>query len=126
MEQRYLMDTNVIIDNLGNKLPENAKEFLYALDFIVSAITKIEVLGWRNATVEQLVPLNDLLNAATIIPISESVIDRTIKIRQTNKIDLGDAIIAGTALAFDFILVTRNVSDFKNIDRLQVINPYQL
>jgi hypothetical protein len=28
MEQAYLIDTNVIIDNLGNKLPEKAKELL--------------------------------------------------------------------------------------------------
>lgn len=49
MEQRYLIDTNVIIDNFGNKLPENAKTLLFSIELIISAITKIEVLGWRNA-----------------------------------------------------------------------------
>ena len=50
MEQRYLIDTNVIIDNFGNKLTENGENLLYSIDIIVSAVTKIEVLGWLNAT----------------------------------------------------------------------------
>jgi predicted nucleic acid-binding protein len=35
MEQRYLIDTNVIIDNFGGKLPENAQEFLETVEGIV-------------------------------------------------------------------------------------------
>jgi predicted nucleic acid-binding protein len=45
MEQGYLIDTNVIIDNFGNKLPENSKVFLNSLELVVSAVTKIAVLG---------------------------------------------------------------------------------
>ena len=57
MEQGYLIDTNVIIDNFGNKLPVKAKEFLNSFEPVISAVTKIEVLGWLNATKEQLKPL---------------------------------------------------------------------
>ncbi len=39
MEQRFLIDTNVIIDNFGNKLPDRSKAFLYSIDLIVSAVT---------------------------------------------------------------------------------------
>ena len=126
MEQRYLIDTNVIIDNFGNKLPENAKTLLYSIDLTVSAVTKIEVLGWINATKEQLQPLYDFMEVANILPINEAVIEKTITIRQTKKIALGDAIIAATALVYDLVLISRNTSDFKNIAGLKVINPHSL
>ena len=126
MEHDYLIDTNVIIDNFGNKLPQAAKDFLYDLDITVSAVTKIEVLGWLNATKEQLNPLYAFMELATILPMDEAVIDKTVAIRQTKKIALGDAIIAATALVYDFTLITRNTADFKNIKGLNVIDPYAL
>jgi predicted nucleic acid-binding protein len=73
MEQRYLIDTNVIIDNFGNKLPDQAKAFLSDIDITISAVTKIEVLGWKDATESQLKPLYDFMELATILPISEDV-----------------------------------------------------
>jgi predicted nucleic acid-binding protein len=39
---------------------------------------------------------------------------------------LPDAIIAATALVYDLVLISRNISDFKNIDGLQVIDPHSL
>lgn len=126
MEQKYLIDTNVIIDNFGNKLPEKAKSLLYTIELTISVVTKIEVLGWINATNEQLQPLYDFMEIASILPINEAVIEKTIAIRQTKKIALGDAIIAATALVHDLVLISRNTSDFNNIDDLQVIDPHTL
>lgn len=126
MEQKYLIDTNVIIDLFGNKLPESGKIFLFSIDINHSAVTKIEVLGWLNATEHQLKPLNAFMKMATILPINETVINQTIKIRQTKKIGLGDAIIAATALAHNFTIITNNEKDFKNIDGLKVINPHKI
>jgi len=126
MEQTYLIDTNVLIDNFGNKLPEKAKTFLNTFEPVVSAVTKIEVLGWLNATKEQLNPFYNFIEITTVLPINETVIEKTIAIRQTKKIPLADAIIAGTALVYSLILISRNTSDFKNIDGLKVINPHTL
>jgi predicted nucleic acid-binding protein len=126
MEQRYLIDTNVVIDNFGNKLPEMAKTLLYSIDLTVSAVTKIEVLGWINATREQLQPLYDFMEIASILPINEAVIEKTIAIRQSKKIALGYAIIAATALVYDLVVISRNTSDFKNIAGLKVIDPHSL
>lgn len=55
-----------------------------------------------------------------------SVTDKSIDIRRVYKTKLPDTIIAATALVNNLILVTRNISDFKNIDRLQLINPYEV
>lgn len=86
MEQKYLIDTNVIIDNFGNKLPEKAKSLLYTIELTISAVTKVEVLGWINATNEQLQPLYDFMEIASILPINEAVVEKTIAIRQTKKL----------------------------------------
>jgi predicted nucleic acid-binding protein len=126
MEQRYLIDTNVIIDNFGNKLSEKGKNLLFSIDLMVSAVTKIEVLGWINATNEQLQPLYDFMEIASILPINDEVVQKTITIRKSKKIALGDAIIAATAIVYDLIVITRNTSDFKNIVGLQVIDPHSL
>lgn len=85
MEQTYLIDTNVIIDNFGNKLPDKAKVFLNTFKPVVSAVTKIEVLGWLNASNEQLYPLYGFMEITTVLPINETIIDKTIAIRQTKK-----------------------------------------
>jgi|YNPMSStandDraft_2_1061718.scaffolds.fasta_scaffold11690_4 predicted nucleic acid-binding protein len=45
MGQTHLIDTNVIIDYFGDKLPTDAKLFLNNLEPVISAVTKIEVLG---------------------------------------------------------------------------------
>jgi predicted nucleic acid-binding protein len=126
MEQGYLIDTNVIIDNFANKLPQKAKELLNSVEPVVSAVTKIEVLGWLNATKEQLIPLYSFMEIANILPIDNAVIEKTILVRQTQKIALGDAIIAATTLVHGLVLISRNTSDFKNIKGMKVIDPYSL
>jgi predicted nucleic acid-binding protein len=126
MEQRYLIDTNVIIDNFGNKLPAKASAFVNSFDPVLSAVTKVEVLGWLNATKEQLKPLYAFMETASVLSIDEVVIEKTIAIRQTKKIGLGDAIIAATALEHEMTLVTHNIADFKNNQGLKLIDPYEL
>ncbi|MDX2128518.1 MAG: type II toxin-antitoxin system VapC family toxin [Chloroherpetonaceae bacterium] len=108
MEQRYLIDTNVIIDNFGNKLTPSAKFFFNNLEIIISAITKIELLGWKGATENQLTPVYRFIELVTVLPISEDVVNLTISIRQSKKIALGDALIAATAIVYDFNCRYRN------------------
>ena len=126
MEQRYLIDTNVIIDNFANKLTNNGKELLYSIDPIISVVTKIEILGWFNATEQQLQPLRDFMKIVKKLPINKAVINETIIIRQQKRISLGDAIIAATALVHNLAIISRNTVDFKDIADLQVIDPYKL
>jgi predicted nucleic acid-binding protein len=66
------------------------------------------------------------METAILLAIDEAVIDRTISIRQAKKIGLGDAIIAATALQHNLKLMTHNTKDFKDIEGLQLINPYEL
>ena len=129
MEQsEYLIDTNTIIDYLGQKLPSAGIEFLNPIiDNIpnVSVISKIEVLGF-NTTDQHYQILNNFMNDATVLDLTGPVVDVCIELRRKYKTKLPDAIIAATALVYDLVLITRNISDFKNIQRLKVINPHSL
>lgn len=52
-------------------------------------------------------------------------IAEAVKLRQTKRIGLGDAIVAGTVLAHRLKLVTRNIGDFSWIQNLDLISPFE-
>lgn len=120
----FLLDTNTVIDYLGGKLPHKAKN---ALDKIIdeeinlSVINKIELLSF--SSVEQ--ELIDFVNVSNIYMLNETIVEQTIKLRQEYRIKLPDAIIAATAVLFEFSLITNNTKDFKKINQLKLINPYE-
>jgi predicted nucleic acid-binding protein len=88
-------------------------------------ITKIEVLGF-NAPEQHYTILSDFINDAIVFDLSNNVVEASIVIRKKYKTKLPDAIIAATALVYDLIVISRNISDFKNIDGLKVIDPHSL
>ncbi|NJK95516.1 MAG: type II toxin-antitoxin system VapC family toxin [Bacteroidetes bacterium] len=125
MGKRYLLDTNTVLDYMGNKLPGSAQIAISQIiddEINISAINKIELLGFFK--VEQY--LIDFVYCSNILPIDDGIIDKTIDLRRLYKIKLPDAIIAATALYNSFTLVTNNTKDFKNILELDVLNPYEL
>jgi predicted nucleic acid-binding protein len=126
MGVRFILDTNAVIDFLGNRLPESAFVFLENIEPIVSVITRIEVLGWYRASDEQIEHLESYLNEINIMPLEEAIILKTIELRQTHRIKTPDAIIAATALINSYTLISRNLSDFSSIRGLTVIDPYTL
>jgi predicted nucleic acid-binding protein len=124
----YLMDTNAVIDYLGEKLPLANMIFMNGvIDAVpnISIITKIEVLGF-NAQDKHYQLLTNFINDALILELTSDIANICIEIRKKHKTKLPDAIIAATALAYDYVLISRNISDFKNIENLQVINPHNL
>ena len=126
MEQGFLMDSNVVIDYFGNNLTGNAVSFIDNLPAVISVITRIEILGWYNATPEQLSKLQNFVQQSLVYPLTETIIQKTILLRQAHRIKLPDAIVAATALTKNKTLVTRNVNDFKNIPGLDLLNPWDL
>ena len=123
MGQKYLLDTNAILDFMGKKLPEESQVFLSEIiddQINISSINKMELLGFSN--VEQ--DLVDFVGFAEIYHIDDKIIDQTIELRKKYKIKLPDAIIAATAIVHNFTLISRNSSDFLKITELNYINPY--
>lgn len=130
MGQRYLMDSNVLIDFVAQTIPE--KGFLYVLniidnEFLIPTVVKIEVLGFNGNFPELLTKMRDFVSLSTLLPLDNLVIDETINLRRNYKrIKLGDAIIAATALVHNLVLITRNTKDFENIPGLSVIDVHKL
>lgn len=112
------------------QFPQEAEKFMDDLvkkeQPVISVITEIEMLCWKAATEKDIKVLHNFIDDALIIELEQSVKLKTADIRKEKKLKLPDAIIAATALAFDLTLVSRNVPDFRNIDGLKVINPWEL
>ncbi|HDP55568.1 MAG TPA: type II toxin-antitoxin system VapC family toxin [Bacteroidetes bacterium] len=127
MEQ-YLIDTNVISDYFSASLPENGLQFMDAvIDAVpnLSVISQIELLCWKtDAAKEQRV--KDFIADSTIFDITTDVISHCVNIRRNKKVKTPDAIIAATALAHNFTLITNNEKDFNNINGLKIVNPFKV
>jgi predicted nucleic acid-binding protein len=125
MEQKYLIDTNVLIDAQMGRLPRKSMDFLANVineNFIVSFITLIEFIGYKNVTKSS----EEFISLADVVETDKFIIQICIDLRKTCNIKLPDAIIAATALARNLILITNNEKDFAKIQNLTVINPYLL
>jgi len=123
MGQGYILDSNVIIDLVAEKLPSNVFKQLSDSLLFTSVISRIEVLGFQTTKLEE-EKFISLFEDLQTLSLTEEVVLKTILIRKTNKIKLGDAIIAATALVYDLKLLTRNVSDFKRIEGLEVLSSH--
>lgn len=127
---KYLWDTNTVIYYLQQQFAPAGEKFidnsLNEFQPCISAITEIELLCWKTDNEKDLKVLHDFINDALVIELERPIKLKTAEIRKQYKIKLPDAIIAATAVTHDLTLLSRNVDDFKNIQDLQMINPYNL
>lgn len=127
MEQ-YLIDTNVISDFLTNSFNDEGTAFISTIldtEPIISFITQIELLSWKaDNNAENMIV--SFVKGCEVKGVSAEIINHCVKIRRINKLKTPDAIIAATALAFNYVIVTNNTKDFDNIKGLKIINPYRL
>jgi predicted nucleic acid-binding protein len=122
---QYLIDTNAVCDYLTASFSEKGMRFMDGIvDNIphLSVITQIELLCWKTNP-ENLQKVQDFIAASVILGISPEVINHCVTIRKSKKIKTPDAIIAATALALGFFLISNNTKDFENIRKLKTINP---
>jgi len=125
MGQKYLIDTNVLIDAQMGRLSKKGLTFLANVmneNFIISFITLIEYLGYKNISKSS----EEFISLAEVIETDKIIIQHCIDLRKNHKIKLPDAIIAATALARNLILITNNEKDFAVIQNLTAINPHLL
>jgi hypothetical protein len=100
-------------------------EEIFKTSFGISIITKIEFLGWGKHTKEGYEKAKEFLGYAKTIQLNNKIAELSIELRRKGKIKLPDAVIAATALYKDLILVTRNSKDFKDVEGLEIYNPFQ-
>jgi len=130
MGMNYLWDTNTAIYYLQQQFSPLAEKFVDELvasnQPVISAITEIELLCWKTATEKDVALLRNFINDVLVIELEQDIKMKTVELRKAHTIKLPDAIIGATALVYNLVLITRNTTDFKNIQGLQLINPFAL
>jgi len=117
-----ILDSNIVI---YSAMPEYnvVRNFLrkHENDLFISAITKLEVLGYHKLTEREQELFIIFFQNINILSINNQVINQAIKIRQTKSISIGDSIIAATALIHNQEIFTNNTSDFRFIEKIKII-----
>jgi hypothetical protein len=126
-EVNVLLDTNVLVYHVAGDLAATRflDETIAQESFYLSILSMIEFLGWHGHTNDEFVKCKELIELATILPISKEVADKAIELRRAKRVKLVDAVIASTALMNNLSLVTTNIRDFKGIRDLQIIHPFR-
>lgn len=122
---KYLIDTNVISGYLSASLPARGMAMMdNVIDDIpnISVITEIELLCWNTDNVTEH-NVRNFIADSNVLNITPDIIAQCIKVRKGKKIKTPDAIIAATALATGYTIITSNEKDFVNIKGLKIINP---
>jgi len=126
--EQYLVDTNVVSDYFSASLTTAGMAFMDTIiDAIpnLSVITQIELLCWdTNRETEQ--KIKEFIEDSNVLDINTDVIAWCINLRKGKKIKTPDAIIAATALAHGYTIITRNEKDFANVTGLKIVNPMKL
>jgi Predicted nucleic acid-binding protein, contains PIN domain len=118
-----LLDSNIVIYAVKPGYAE-VRNFVNQHDATVSAITRVETLGYHDlgpAEADKLARIFDLL---TTQPVTDLIIERSSNLRRKREgMATVDAIIAATALQLDVSLATHDTSDFEWISELNVVDP---
>jgi len=88
----------------------------------VSAIAHLEVLGYHQLTPKDKEYFIAFFENIKMIPVKDEIIQKSIELRQSRKMSLGDAIIAANALTENIPLLTANSKDFQHIEDLKLID----
>lgn len=89
----------------------------------VSLVSYVETLGYHRLSADEKQFLEEFFAASSILPITDDIAAQAVRLRQQRRMSLGDALIAGTAMLYDLVLVTHNVSDFEWTPDLTILDP---
>ncbi|MGQ0542034.1 MAG: type II toxin-antitoxin system VapC family toxin [Blastocatellia bacterium] len=119
-----LLDSNIII---YSAIPanESLRDFIAENSPFVSDISLIEVLGYHELTNQIKEFFAAFFDSTAVIPMTEDVLVKAIRLRQSKKMSLGDPIIAATAITNQLTLLTNNTRDFGWIENLAILNPLE-
>ena len=117
-----LFDSNLIIYAARPEC-EDLRDLIAQEAPSVSAVSKVETLGYPELSEQETRFLEELFEVAKVLPVSESVVTEAIRPRRQRSMSLGDALIAGTALSHDVSLATHNTTDYEWIETLGVTDP---
>lgn len=115
-------DTNIVIYIANQTIQETIADMG---EMVYPSVVRVESLGYTDITVGEERNIRELLETIHECTMTDAVIERAIRLRQTKKMSLGDAIVAATAIEENCELWTANTKDFADIKGLVVHNPLE-
>ena len=115
MAIKYVLDTNVVLYHVGNRLPVPVPE----TDLAVSVMTEIELLSYEAIGAAEERIIRGFLATVDVVNITASVKAAAIAVRRSVRLRLPDAVIVATAMTFGAELWT-NDSRLKGVAGLRV------
>lgn len=113
----YLLDTNILVYAL--KGLSSVRPY-FDEDCYLSVITEIEIMGVTGITKKEISIRRSAIDFCTVIPLTNSIKNEAIRLKQYFKVKVPDAIIAATALVEGYTLITADIG-FKRFTDLQLI-----
>lgn len=122
MPRTYVLDTNAIIYYTGDETVAVSKlqPILSSSVIIVPSIVVTELWSGKRASPEEMENIEFFLSTVFVMPLDASIAKSAGIFRRDYHPDIGDCIIAATALAMNAAVLTRNIRDFKRIPGLSV------
>ena len=121
---KILCDTDVIIEYLkGNETTKKIFDKLERANITLSTITLME-LYYGALNKRELNKIKRALSEFNILPLNEEITEIAINLIETysksHGLKIPDALIASTAIYYDFSLWTYNIKDFRFIENLSL------
>jgi tRNA(fMet)-specific endonuclease VapC len=128
----FALDANTVIYGLkgnGNILSRLREAGMGDVALPAVVVYELEFGTLRSAIASQRRDLHRLFGAMRILSFDQKCAEHSARVRrdlETSGTKIGpiDLLIAGTALAYDAILVTHNVREFSRVSRLQLEDWY--
>ena len=119
-----LVDTDVLIWHLRG-LPQATRRLDQLPNLTISAVTWLELLqGFRSKAEMVAVQKSFEMRKAQRLPLTSSITDRATALMESltlsDGLQLGDALIAATALEHNLTLLTGNIKHFGSIAQLKI------
>ncbi len=83
----------------------------------ISIISQLELLC-RKTDETTTLNVKDFIDDSVVLDIIPAVVMHCVKLRKIKKVKTPDAIIAATALAYSYTIITNNGKDFDNVSGL--------
>ncbi|HEY4520973.1 MAG TPA: type II toxin-antitoxin system VapC family toxin [Candidatus Paceibacterota bacterium] len=123
MPRAYVLDTNAVIYYVGGE--ERALEKLVPIiqsdnTIILPSVVVAELWSGKRMPNEEIPLIEHFMASLLQTPLDTQIAKSAGVMRRAIPLDLGDACIAATALAYGAVLLTRNVRDFKRVPGLSI------
>lgn len=118
-----LFDSNIIIYSSQQHNRDLLRFILGITQRSVSIVSYIEELGYHSLVERERQSLDRFFQDAEILPLTDTITQQAVALRQQRRMGLGDAIIAATAMVHNLTLVTHNTEDFRWITGMELLDP---